>query len=65
MEKRIADIEMTLAHQEQTITELNDVVTAQWKEIERLKKSLDKTLAKIEQLQDGEEIAADQKPPHY
>lgn len=65
MEEKIKYIEMTLAHQEQTITELSDVITEQWKEIELLKRRLDKTLAKIEQLEHGEEIAADKKPPHY
>lgn len=65
MNEKITEIETTLAHHEQTITELNDVITAQWQEIETLKKRLDKTLAKIEQIEHGDEIAADQKPPHY
>lgn len=65
MNEKITEIEITLAHQEQTITEMGDIITAQWKEIETLKKRLDKTLAKIEELQDGEGIEADQKPPHY
>lgn len=61
----MTDIEITLAHQEQMISEISEVISEQWKEIETLKKRLDKTLAKIEQLEHGEEIAADQKPPHY
>ncbi len=65
MNKKITEIETTLAHHEQTINELNDVITAQWKEIETLKRRLDKTMAKIDQLQEGGDISADQKPPHY
>lgn len=65
MLEKLTEIETTLAHHEQTIAELNDVITAQWKEIEALNRRLDKTLAKIEQLEDGEDAPTDQKPPHY
>lgn len=64
MDEKLTEIEMTLAHQEQTIQELSDIVTSQWKEIETLKRRLDKTLAKIEQLEEGD-TPANQKPPHY
>lgn len=70
-------IEETLAHQEQQISELSEIVTRQWEEIELLKKQLARFKDKIEGLEDeinagsGEkgmsvtEIAARNKPPHY
>lgn len=72
---KIIEIETTLAHHEQQITELSAIVTDQWKEIEALKRTLSRAMDKIEQLghdsEDGgetlsalEQVARD-KPPHY
>ncbi len=68
-------IEETLAHQEQQIQDLNDVVTKQWAEIDRLTKMLGRLKHKVEEIEvskgdDGEglsvtEEAALNKPPHY
>ncbi len=63
-----------LAHQEQQIQDLSDVVGAQRKEIDMLTRRLEKTQAKLLDLQDagGEEKALSvteqalrDKPPHY
>ncbi len=62
-DERFTNIEMTLAHQEQTIHELSDLVHKQWDEIERLKRliqRLEDTKADVEP-----EDVADRKPPHY
>ncbi len=67
-EQKLMHIETTLAHHEQTITELSDLITAQWKEIESLKARLEKTLSKIERLEEtmpADSQMANQKPPHY
>ncbi len=75
-EDRIIKIETMLAHQEQQIQDLNDVITQQSREIEILKARLGKTQAKILDLEQniGEkdregltvaEQAALDKPPHY
>ncbi|MAZ76912.1 MAG: slyX family protein [Micavibrio sp.] len=68
-------LEETLAHQEQQIQDLNDVVTKQWAEIDRLTKMLGRLKDKVEDIEvskgdDGEglsviEEAALNKPPHY
>lgn len=70
-------IEETLAHHEQQISDLGEIVTRQWEEIELLKKQLARFHAKIEGLEDEinssgsdkglsvTEIAARNKPPHY
>lgn len=75
MDDRLNAIETALAHQDQQITELTDVINRQWQEIEMLKKLLMKAEAKISSLaSDGgdphaglstTEIAAMEKPPHY
>ncbi len=72
---KLQKIEITLAHQDQQIQDLSEMINAQWKEIERLKLLLIKTQDKILELEassdnDGKqasvtEIAASEKPPHY
>jgi len=72
--QKFEQLETTLAHHERQLEELSDLITAQWQEIERLKRALIKTEAKIEDyLSSSEddknlsssEIAARDKPPHY
>jgi len=72
---KLTDIETKLAHQDKIIDDLNDVVIAQSREIDRLKKligGMQDKLYKIETTQpSGEEglsateVAALNKPPHY
>lgn len=73
-ENRINAIEMAVAHQDQQIAELTEVINRQWQEIERLKKLLLKAEERISEIaSEGDphaglsvsEIAAMEKPPHY
>jgi uncharacterized coiled-coil protein SlyX len=75
-EDRLNRIETTLAHQEQQIEDLSEMIRLQWKEIDLLKRRLDHTQNLLSDLQSnpadepGEplsvsEIAAAEKPPHY
>ena len=75
-EDTIIDIQTILAHHEQKIEELNEVVTSQWKKIDALQRALERANDKIDQMEfdakseDGEkvssiELARRQKPPHY
>lgn len=76
-ESKLSELETLLAHQDNKIEELNDVVTQQWKEIDALKKYIERTTAKIEEIENnigdlGQETnlsvadeAAANKPPHY
>jgi SlyX protein len=64
---RIVNLEMHLAHQDQIIEELNTTVTAQWKEIDLLKRQFAKL---SEQVADASHNAANPSapeppPPHY
>lgn len=75
MDNRTDKIEETLAHQEQQINDLNDIVTKQWNEIDRLTKTIERLGHKVQELEtvkseDREglsvtEEAALNKPPHY
>ena len=61
--KRLDSLEMTVAHQEQMLHELSDVITKQWTMIDALKRELSRleaTKADIDPEQEG-----DRRPPHY
>jgi SlyX protein len=64
-EQRIDELEMRVAHQDQTISELNDVITAQWKKLEMMERQLRRLGEELEAMDGGEGPAANQKPPHY
>ena len=40
---RIENLEITLAHQDQQIQDMSEMITAQWKEIDRLKRHIQQT----------------------
>lgn len=67
-------LEMMIAHQDKQIQDLNDIVTKQWEEIDSLKRYMQLTKAKIQELEQNigpkedmtpTEEAAANKPPHY
>lgn len=64
---RLADLEHTVTHQDQQIQDLSDMVNQQWKEIDRLKKHLNRTEHRLEELEGpGEDSGiAHERPPHY
>lgn len=61
---RLDELEMRMAHQDQTIAELNEVITAQWKKIEALENQLRRFGEELQSLEPSD-TAAHQKPPHY
>ncbi len=64
-EQRIDELEMRVAHQDKTIGELNDVITAQWKKLETLERHLRRLGEELEAMDGSDGPAANQKPPHY
>ena len=63
--ERLDALEMRIAHQDQTIDELNAVVTQQWTTIEQLRRRID---AMEQQVRSGGYIAdpsTEKPPPHY
>lgn len=65
LEARIEALERAAAHQEQTIDELNETITAQWREIEILKRRLAKLDDDLRDVEAGLPAPPVQKPPHY
>ncbi|MGI9270996.1 MAG: SlyX family protein [Woeseiaceae bacterium] len=66
-EDRLIDIESKLAHQEQLLSELNEVVTEQQARImqlEQMNTSLIERVRAISESTPGED-AQDERPPHY
>lgn len=63
-EQRLDDLEMRIAYQDKTIADLNEMITAQWKKIERLERQLQRIDEEVQSL-DGREAPPNQKPPHY
>lgn len=64
-EEKLNAIEETLAHQEQQIQDLSDMVVTQGREMATLRKEILKLQGKIENMDEGEQQPANQKPPHY
>lgn len=66
-EERFIDLETRLAHQDQLLNELNDIVTAQQAKLMQLealyRALIDRVRAVGEGTQDG--APADERPPHY
>ena len=64
---KITDLEIAFAHLENTVAELSDVIRDQWKEIDDLKRKLQKTNNKLEDLESnvGSEDQANVRPPHW
>lgn len=65
-DEKLNGIESTLAHHERQIHDLGEMVNAQWKEIEALRRRLEQAQAKISEMQEaGGAPPANEKPPHY
>ena len=66
-EERFIDLETRLAHQDQLLNELNDVVTAQQAKIMQLEEMCKALIQRVRSVGDtaqGED-AGDDRPPHY
>lgn len=65
LENRIDELEMRVAHQDNTIAELNEVITEQWKKLDALERQLRRLGEELEAMEQAEGPSANQKPPHY
>ena len=61
---RLDALEIRFAHQEQTITELNEVITAQWKRIEHLESQIRRLIEEFQNVDQGRNTP-EPPPPHY
>ena len=65
MEERINQLESLTALQDKTISDLNTEVFRQQQDIAGLRIRISKLEEKLEQLQPPDEIAGNEKPPHW
>jgi SlyX protein len=66
IEALLVDLQTRLAFQDQAISELNDVITDQQQQIDRLREELRFAGDKLKVLEESVEIREqDEKPPHY
>ena len=66
-EDRLIDIETKMAHQEQLLTELNEVLTDQQAQISKLESLSQSLIDRLNSLVDnaGGGQLTDERPPHY
>ncbi len=66
-EERFIDLETRLAHQDQLLLELNEVVTGQQARVMALEELCKSLLERVRSLGDGVASGspADERPPHY
>jgi len=64
---RLDELEIRVAHQDQTIEDLNAAITAQWKIIDKLERELKRLTDRVSSAEDslGDAPPAHQPPPHY
>ncbi|MBL4603766.1 MAG: SlyX family protein [Emcibacteraceae bacterium] len=66
---RLDALEITVSHQEEQLSDLSEMVSGQWKLIEKLGGLLTKADARIESLENNNSVDGpgplDEKPPHY
>jgi SlyX protein len=66
-EARIEKLEEHVAHQEQVIDELNQTITNQWAEIEKLTRRLNAAVLRLQAVEERPQgpATAEPPPPHY
>ncbi len=65
METRIIQLESIAAMQDQTILNLNEEIYRQQQDISRLSQRLEAVEERLRELQNGEDIAGNERPPHW
>jgi len=63
--ERLDALEAIVAEQQQTIDELNEMVTKQWDAHEKLKHQLAKMTDQLQDLEENQPAPPNQKAPHY
>ena len=62
---RIDALEMRLTFQDEAIETLNQTITAQWQQIDRLTRQLAELTARLQEAESHATGAVNERPPHY
>ncbi len=65
LSERIDTLEARLAYQDDTIETLNQTITAQWKQIDRLTRQITELNARLREAEANAPGPANEPPPHY
>jgi len=63
--ERVDALESRLAYQDQTIEQLNETITAQWKQIDALTRQLTALNERLQEAEANPPAPANERPPHY
>jgi len=63
--ERIDALEIRLTHQDEAIETLNQTITKQWLEIDRLKRQLSEMKERLDEAEHGGGGPTNERPPHY
>jgi uncharacterized coiled-coil protein SlyX len=64
MIEKLESIEVIIAHHDKIMSEMNEVILAQWKRIDTVEKKLMQLHEDINLINGGQDLT-DQRPPHY
>jgi SlyX protein len=65
LSERIDALEVRLAYQDVTIETLNQTITAQWTEIDKLTRQLAELKERLREAESNVPGPANERPPHY
>ena len=65
LNERIDALEMRLTYQDVTIETLNQTITAQWVEIDRLTRQVTELKARLQEAESNAPGPVNEPPPHY
>jgi SlyX protein len=65
LSERIDALESRLAYQDQTIEQLNETITAQWKQLGALARQLTALTERLQEAEGNAPSSANERPPHY
>ena len=65
LSERVDALEARLAYQDQTIEQLNETITAQWKQIDALTRQLAELKERLQEAESNASGPVNERPPHY
>jgi SlyX protein len=65
LSERIDTLEARLTYQDETIEQLNQTITAQWKQIDALTRQITQLSERLQQAEANAPGPANERPPHY